>query len=265
MCLGERIKIYREGRGLTQEDLARETNMGVNTIRDIENGRSKEVKTVDQLIRLAKILCVTTDDLLGLREKKGTVFVKENFNYKNELSKNLRMYRELLNYSLENLSKKSGVSKNLITKYQSIRNPKSISLDNISKLSIAMDIPTDILLGVASKNTYKHYRKNNSVIAYVYSKSDTLEDELYCALYFYKGCKDMYTMWECKDGIGIRTARPMSVDSCREKALKLWYAIDPCIINDELSLRAWQEYGGAAICKMQIYEESLADIFDYVE
>lgn len=57
-----RLKQFRELAGLTQEDLARETDLSVSTIRSIENNRRSA--SIDTLYKLAEVLGVTVNDLL---------------------------------------------------------------------------------------------------------------------------------------------------------------------------------------------------------
>ncbi|MDT2738252.1 helix-turn-helix transcriptional regulator [Enterococcus pseudoavium] len=56
------LKFYREKANLTQEQLARKVGMSVYMITSIESGRRKG--SINTLMRIAKALDVTTDDLL---------------------------------------------------------------------------------------------------------------------------------------------------------------------------------------------------------
>lgn len=57
-----RLKQFRELAGMTQEDLARDTDLSVSTIRSIENNRRSA--SIDTLYKLAEVLDVTVNDLL---------------------------------------------------------------------------------------------------------------------------------------------------------------------------------------------------------
>ena len=63
--LGERLLVLRRRAGLTQQDLSRQAGVDVMTISRVESGRKKRME-VESLARLATVLAVTTDYLLGL-------------------------------------------------------------------------------------------------------------------------------------------------------------------------------------------------------
>lgn len=58
-----RIKYYREKRGLTQRALAARAYCGVNSLGSWENGR--KIPRVDTALCLARALGVTVDELFG--------------------------------------------------------------------------------------------------------------------------------------------------------------------------------------------------------
>lgn len=58
-----RIKYYREKRGLTQRALAARAYCGVNSLGSWENGR--KIPRVDTALCLARALNVTVDELFG--------------------------------------------------------------------------------------------------------------------------------------------------------------------------------------------------------
>lgn len=58
-----RIKYYREKRGLTQRALAARAYCGVNSLGSWENGRN--IPRVDTALCLARALNVTVDELFG--------------------------------------------------------------------------------------------------------------------------------------------------------------------------------------------------------
>jgi transcriptional regulator with XRE-family HTH domain len=62
--LGERLLVLRRRAGLTQQDLSRQAGVDVMTISRVESGRKKRME-VESLARLATVLAVTTDYLLG--------------------------------------------------------------------------------------------------------------------------------------------------------------------------------------------------------
>ncbi len=62
--VGEQVRQYRRWAGLTQEELAGKTGLGVRTIRDLGSGRVRRPRG-PSLRLLAGALGVTTDDLIG--------------------------------------------------------------------------------------------------------------------------------------------------------------------------------------------------------
>lgn len=61
---GDRIRLWREQRGLAQNEFAQRMDMNIPQLSRYETGRSDP--SLEILVRLAKELDVTTDYLLGL-------------------------------------------------------------------------------------------------------------------------------------------------------------------------------------------------------
>ena len=70
MTLGERIRIIRERRGWSQNELARRARVTQALISELESGKRKDV-TGRTLRRLAESLGVTTDYLIGMHLDEG--------------------------------------------------------------------------------------------------------------------------------------------------------------------------------------------------
>lgn len=64
MTLGERIRLYRDRKGLTQLELAKKVDVDKMTIWRIENGADLKSQL---LVKLAHVLEVRPDILLGIR------------------------------------------------------------------------------------------------------------------------------------------------------------------------------------------------------
>lgn len=64
----ERLKILRKEKGYTQEKMAQLLNMGQSSYAKWENGRTEP--TLKSIIELSKILDISTDYLLGVRDSR---------------------------------------------------------------------------------------------------------------------------------------------------------------------------------------------------
>jgi DNA-binding XRE family transcriptional regulator len=62
--LGQRLKMFRLKADLTQEELAREANVGRNIIANLEIG-ARQSMLIDNAARIARALGVTLDQLYG--------------------------------------------------------------------------------------------------------------------------------------------------------------------------------------------------------
>ena len=61
---GKRIKCIREEKGLTQQELAEQIYVVVDTIRKVEQG--KRGMSIELLMEISSTLCVSSDYLLGI-------------------------------------------------------------------------------------------------------------------------------------------------------------------------------------------------------
>jgi len=65
MTLGERLKILRERKGLSQSELARQCHIAQATISRLESGDLHDIQTT-MAKRIARVLGVTLDYLAGM-------------------------------------------------------------------------------------------------------------------------------------------------------------------------------------------------------
>ncbi len=75
--LGQRIARFRKERGFTQVEVAKKTGLSQVLVFDYERGRLRP--TPDTIIKLAQVLLVTTDELLGV---KGTPTAGSRLSFK---------------------------------------------------------------------------------------------------------------------------------------------------------------------------------------
>lgn len=64
--LGQRIARFRKERGFTQVEVAKKTGLSQVLVSDYERGRLRP--NPDTIIKLAQVLLVTTDELLGVKD-----------------------------------------------------------------------------------------------------------------------------------------------------------------------------------------------------
>ena len=68
--LGQRIARLRKEKGLTQVEVARKAGLSQVLVSDYERGRLRP--NPDTIVKLAQILLVTTDELLGVKDSLTT-------------------------------------------------------------------------------------------------------------------------------------------------------------------------------------------------
>ncbi|MGP1411513.1 MAG: helix-turn-helix domain-containing protein [Peptoanaerobacter stomatis] len=92
MSTGQKIKQEREKQNLSQKELATKTNINVSVMNRIEN--SERAIRDDEILKIAKILNVTTDYLLGNETKNK----EQNSQDKDEkdIAKSMKKIKEQL-------------------------------------------------------------------------------------------------------------------------------------------------------------------------
>lgn len=121
VSLGKRIKKLRKGTGMNQQKLAEYLGIGRATLSQIENGERKI--TALELVKLSKILDVSTDVLLELRKETEIIIGKERKRIKerNEIrisvpQRNLEKFKEVLLYILSKVGSKPNIGETVIYK-----------------------------------------------------------------------------------------------------------------------------------------------------
>ena len=66
--LGERVRVMREARAMSQDELAAQMDKPSRWIADVETGRHPQVEA-QELTRLCEVLAVDQDYLLGHRDR----------------------------------------------------------------------------------------------------------------------------------------------------------------------------------------------------
>lgn len=121
--LGERIKGLREGRGLSQQQLANKIGINRVSLSQIENGQ-RDV-SAEELSKISKFFNVRTDVLLNLQKDIKIILEKTaelaSRNKKEEIrvsvpQQNLAKFKEVLLYVLEKVGSKANVGETVIYK-----------------------------------------------------------------------------------------------------------------------------------------------------
>lgn len=80
--LGMNISKVRIARGLNISELAKLSDVGYATIHDIESGKKANL-TTDVLVKISKVLNVSSDILLGIHKERRTMNEKLEYMYEN--------------------------------------------------------------------------------------------------------------------------------------------------------------------------------------
>ncbi|CAN5274606.1 hypothetical protein BH10PSE19_BH10PSE19_09700 [soil metagenome] len=75
-AIGERLAQLRKERGITQKDMAKQLDVTQSMVSDYENGVFRIHG--DLIIRLAKVLNISADELLGLDKTEGAQYTIQN-------------------------------------------------------------------------------------------------------------------------------------------------------------------------------------------
>lgn len=80
VTIGKRFALLRKEAGITQKEMAEQLNVTQSMVSDYENGVFR--LHGDLIVRIAKILKISTDKLLGLEKSKGDTGLKNTRLYK---------------------------------------------------------------------------------------------------------------------------------------------------------------------------------------
>ncbi|MCC9835068.1 transcriptional regulator, partial [Streptococcus agalactiae] len=128
----QKLREERKKRGYTQEEMAKLLAIGQSAYAKWENGRTEP--TLDNIIKLANILDVTVDYLLGRSDNFSNTIVLSKNNMKS-FSKRLKELRLEKNQTQQQLADELGVNRVNVTRWEKGNTEPSFSkLIELSKL-----------------------------------------------------------------------------------------------------------------------------------
>ncbi|NLB53910.1 MAG: helix-turn-helix transcriptional regulator [Syntrophomonadaceae bacterium] len=135
MLLGKQLQKWRQEKGISLEELARQLNTALSAVIDIEEG--KEI-SADKLLQVARIL----DDEPEVNTRK---YYRRNGGTTTEsVGSRLRFYREERGLSINELGRQAGLSAAHLSEIE--RSLATPSLKTLEKISQVLDVPTGSFL-----------------------------------------------------------------------------------------------------------------------
>lgn len=137
MLLGKQLQKWRQEKGISLEELARQLNTALSAVIDIEEG--KEI-SADKLLQVARIL----DDEPEVNTRK--YYRRNGVNTTESVGSRLRFYREERGLSINELGRQAGLSAAHLSEIE--RSLATPSLKTLEKISQVLDVPTGSFLPV---------------------------------------------------------------------------------------------------------------------
>lgn len=145
MTKGGRIKLLREQKGITQEELAKLLNTTKQTVSKYENGIVTNIPS-DKLDEIAKILDTTPNYLMCWEDRSEG----SSGETARKIGKKINMRRMALKISAEELGKKIGKDRSTIYRYEK-GDIEHLPLDILEPISKALETTPAYLMGLESK------------------------------------------------------------------------------------------------------------------
>lgn len=138
--IGERIKLLREAKEVTQDEMAKELNVGRETVARWENG-TRDIKT-EATVNIAKYFNVSTDYLLGLTSSTSTDISKIG------------------------ISNKTGFSAPTVEKITQLSPNDKMLLDKVISKVLEIDLP----------NLLQEFKDNNEKVTKLYKNKNMYDN-----------------------------------------------------------------------------------------
>lgn len=140
----QKLREERKKRGYTQEEMAKLLAIGQSAYAKWENGRTEP--TLDNIIKLANILDVTVDYLLGRSDNFSNTIVLSKNNMKS-FSKRLKELRLEKNQTQQELADKIGINRGAYSNWENGKREPSFS--KLIELSKLLNTTPNYLLGIS--------------------------------------------------------------------------------------------------------------------
>ena len=148
--LSQKIKFARHQKGLNQKQVSEKLNVSRTTITNYETGYARP--TPEQIDKLCEILEVNKDWLLKTNDNFYYDLDEKQIEDKThtEFGNKLRLLRNSLGMTLEDVSKEIGMSISGYAKYETGKGEPS--LDTLREIALLYNVSVDNLLGLESNN-----------------------------------------------------------------------------------------------------------------
>lgn len=148
MKFGDRLRSFRQAKGMTQKELADKLSISPSTIGMYEQNR--RVPDIDTISQIAQVFSVSIDYLLGIEKSGGNNYSNfqlfdESFDFRERVRSLMREQK----MSEETFMTKTGFDKELKDEY--LYANRIPSLEDLIKIAGVLRVSTDYLLDVSQR------------------------------------------------------------------------------------------------------------------
>lgn len=159
-----RLKEKRKNKGYTQEKMSQMLNIGQSAYAKWENGRTEP--TLENIVKLSKILDTTTDDLLGRQINFGDTILNKKYKYDLSVLKESnvqRLYDLKITLALELLDEtiNPNILKEILMSKNKLDKDEELVLDTI--LAEAKEFADDV-------RAFEKFKKSNRKFKWPWQK-----------------------------------------------------------------------------------------------
>jgi transcriptional regulator with XRE-family HTH domain len=148
--LGKQLKLLREAKQKSQQEVCSALNIEQSTLANYENG--KRVPKIEILIKIAEYYNCSVDFLLGIEKSGGdnySDFILDESEFSHEFKCRIRELMKESNMTSEEFSTKTGLHPEDVDSY--IYGNRMPSIEDLIKIAGALRVSTDYLLDVSRR------------------------------------------------------------------------------------------------------------------